>query len=163
MLKLEEVSGADPIPLFIEPGLVPVLAGLALMGETPPLEVEKEELLPPGDVMLPLFGGIVPAPPPPPNVLLPPFSGEGSGVRPVPIEGENPLVLSAMFVPAEPSELVEDFGRCIRPMPASAFPPAYGVLVFCFRLLHPVNNMPRLHAPIRLSKGILPIEISSPM
>ena len=153
MLKLEEVSGADAIPLFIEPGLVPVLAGLALMGEPP-------------NVLLPLLGGSIPAPPPPPNVLpplLPPFSGKGSGVRPVPIEGENPLVLSATIVPAEPSELVEDFGRCVKPMPASAFPSAYGFLVFCFRLLHPVKNMPRLHAPIRLTKGILPIEISSPV
>jgi hypothetical protein len=51
-----------------------------------------------------------------------------------------------------------------RPMPLSAFPPANACLVlFLLQQLHPVNNMPRLHALIRPAKGILPIVSSSPV
>lgn len=53
-------------------------------------------------------------------------------------------------------------GRPLRiPMLDSARPPAYDGLLL--QQLHPVKKMPRLHAPIRPAKGILPIVISSPV
>lgn len=54
------------------------------------------------------------------------------------------------------------FGRVLRiPMLDSALPPAYDG--FLPQQLQPVKKMPRLHAPIRPAKGILPIVISSPV
>ncbi len=46
-------------------------------------------------------------------------------------------------------------------MPASNLPSRYRV-PFLLQQLQPVNSMPILHAPIRLTKGILPIGLSSP-
>lgn len=52
----------------------------------------------------------------------------------------------------------------IKPMLESALPPANGGLVFCLlQQLHPVISMPRVHAPIRRAKGVLPIGFSSPV
>jgi len=45
----------------------------------------------------------------------------------------------------------------------SALPPAYGAVVFRLQQLHPDNNRPRLHAPIKPVKGILPIVLPSPV
>ena len=46
------------------------------------------------------------------------------------------------------------------PMLCSAFPPAYAGRLLV--VLHPVKKMPRLHAPIRPAKGILPIVLILP-
>lgn len=64
-------------------------------------------------------------------------------------------------VPAA-SVLLGVFVRDISPMPDSAPPPMYAGLVLCLQQLHPVNSMPIPHAPIRLTKGILPIGIILP-
>jgi hypothetical protein len=50
-----------------------------------------------------------------------------------------------------------------RPMLWSPLPFIYCGLVFCLLQLHPVNRMPRPHAPIRLVKGFFPIGLSSPV
>ncbi len=54
------------------------------------------------------------------------------------------------------------FGRPLRiPMLDSALPPAYDGRLL--QQLHPVKTIPRLHAPIRPARGILPILVSSPV
>lgn len=82
-----------------------------------------------------------------------------------PIPEDRDASWDVVEAPARGSvELVEFFAWGIKPMLESAFPPAYGELVFCLlQQLHPVNSMPRVHAPIRRAKGLLPIGFSSPV
>lgn len=78
------------------------------------------------------------------------------------VEDEEPIDLP----PASSTGVVIDefwlFGRPLRmPMLDSALPPAYDGRLL--QQLHPVKTIPRLHAPIRPARGILPIVISSPV
>lgn len=73
-------------------------------------------------------------------------------------KGREPLAMpsiSAFGVRERPPPLKS-------PIPRSGFPPAYNEPPFLLLQVHPVNNMPRLHAPIRPARGILRIVLSSP-
>lgn len=93
--------------------------------------------------------------------LLPALLPRGTKSIVVPGAGELSGLLAALSRGADMGVFC-CFGRPLRtPMLESALPPAYDGLLL--QQLHPVKKMPRLHAPIRPAKGILPIVLSSPV
>lgn len=146
---------------------LPVLIGLeralrlleeAVSGAAEPLLEVKEELPFIGAMVAELLSEM-PAPAPPLLELLP------RGMKPAPgpaEEGElsEPAVISSIGAGIV---VLWFFGRWPKiPMPRSAFPPAK-VGPFRLGLAHPLNNKPTLHAPIRPTKGILTMVLSSPV
>jgi hypothetical protein len=136
------------LPLFIELETAPKLFVFAFIDVVSFMGVMLPELL----------GVVMPAP----EVLTLP-GPLLRGTKPVADtvdedEPSGPLEASSM---AEGTVVLWLFGRWLRiPMPLSALPPAYAGRLL--QQLHPVKNMPRLHAPIRPAKGILPIVIILP-
>lgn len=123
-------------------------AGLPLMGSAEPPLI--------GVMVAELLGAPIPAPEPallPRGMKAPVEPPEAGALRGLP--SKSPMAAGTW--------VLWFFVRWPRrPMPLSAFPPAnFGP--FLSALAHPDNNRPRLHAPIRPKKGILPIALSSPV
>lgn|SRR5579875_2250097 len=154
-----ETAGEAELPLPIELGM---LLGLLVVAPNGVVELllEGKPVLPLAGVMAPLLLlGIVMSVPAPLLALLP----RGTKVGLDPDEAGVLIVLPAISSRGA-GTLVLWF--CVRwprrPMPRSAFPPAY-FGPFLSGLAHPLNKIPRPHAPIRPTKGIRAIVLSSPV
>ncbi|MHB1426873.1 MAG: hypothetical protein ACYC3I_27265 [Gemmataceae bacterium] len=131
----EGICAAETL-LLIELNELPGLVMFAPTGVAEPL-YDCGELLPLILGKLPELLGVPPAPYPPP---------------PLPLQA-----LAAELEPAEEGKLVEfpaasalfgvelfAFLECIKPMPESAFPPAYDGRVLCLQQSQPVKIIPRV-------------------
>jgi hypothetical protein len=144
---LEDVSEAE-LPLLVKVERALGLVVLVLVGVVPLIGVMLPELL--GVVMPALEELPLPAPLP-----------RGTKSVADTLDGEPEDFPDASSMGAD-IVVLWLFGRPLRmPMLDSALPPAYDGLLL--QQLQPVKKMPRLHAPIRPAKGILPIVISSPV
>ncbi len=97
----------------------------------------------------------------PPRPLLPLLPREVDDML-EPVVEDEPYGLPARLSEGA-VEVFEFREREVKPMPASGLPPPYGRVLFLLQQLHPVNSMPILHAPIKPTKGILPMIVSSPV
>jgi hypothetical protein len=141
----------------VNEGELPIFIGLERVSK--PFVLALNVVAPLIGVMLPeLLGVVIPALEalPLPGLLLRGTNSVGDTVDPG--EASDLPETSSMGVGIEVLWLRGCWLK--RPLLISAFPPAYtGRLL---QQLHPVKKMPRLHAPIKPAKGILPIVIILP-